>query len=166
MWNDEKTSSSMCCSMWINCWRGFIRMIIPEDLSTTYPTVWISLNQTQGFFHLSEMVSQTIPIIMRILLLIKTVWPGQSNPGQYAWGWWDFQWKLLKTPISFSKWQVWPVSSDFWKLPLVIHFRSEKVNLLFIVITLTVLCKSPATKMIVLRLWSVSLRSSCLTDSA
>ena len=49
LWNDEKTSSSMCCSMWINCWRGFIRMIIPEDLSTTYPTVWISLRDA-GLF--------------------------------------------------------------------------------------------------------------------
>ena len=51
LWNDEKTSSSMCCSMWINCWRGFIRMIIPEDLpvSTTYPTVWISLRDV-GLF--------------------------------------------------------------------------------------------------------------------
>ena len=33
-----------------------------------------------GAFHLSELTSQTIPVVMRISLLIKTLQPDQVNP--------------------------------------------------------------------------------------
>ena len=36
--------------------------------------------QTKGAFHLPELTGQTIPIVMRISLLIKTIQPDQSNP--------------------------------------------------------------------------------------
>ena len=36
--------------------------------------------ETKGAFHLSELTSQTIPVVMRISLLIKTLQPDQSNP--------------------------------------------------------------------------------------
>ena len=34
----------------------------------------------RGAFHLSELIGQTIPILMRISLSIKTIQPDQSNP--------------------------------------------------------------------------------------
>ena len=37
-----------------------------------------------GAFHLSELTGQTIPVVMRISLLIKTIHPDQSNPKQCA----------------------------------------------------------------------------------
>ena len=39
---------------------------------------------SKGAFHLSELTGQTIPVVMRISLLIKTIHPDQSNPKQYA----------------------------------------------------------------------------------
>ena len=41
----------------------------------------------KGAFHLSELTGQSIPVVKRISLLIKTIQPDQSKP---------------KTPISFS----------------------------------------------------------------
>ena len=38
--------------------------------------VWYIL----GRFHLSELSGQTIPVVLRISLLIKTIQPDQSNP--------------------------------------------------------------------------------------
>ena len=35
---------------------------------------------TKGAFQLSELTGQTIPVLMRISLLIKTIRPDQSNP--------------------------------------------------------------------------------------
>ena len=35
---------------------------------------------TKGAFHLSELAGQTIPVVIRISLLIKTIQPDQSNP--------------------------------------------------------------------------------------
>ena len=34
----------------------------------------------QGAFHLSELTGQTLPVVTRISLLIKTIQPDQSNP--------------------------------------------------------------------------------------
>ena len=34
----------------------------------------------KALFHISELTGQTLPVIMRILLLIKTIQPDQSNP--------------------------------------------------------------------------------------
>ena len=33
-----------------------------------------------GAFHLSELIGQDIPVVMKILLLIKAILPDQSNP--------------------------------------------------------------------------------------
>ena len=41
-------------------------------------------------FHLSELTGQTIPVVMRILLLIKTIRPGKSNPRYYERRKWFF----------------------------------------------------------------------------
>ena len=38
------------------------------------------VSDTQGAFHLSELTGQTLPVVMRISLLIKTIQPDQSNP--------------------------------------------------------------------------------------
>ena len=35
---------------------------------------------TWGAFHLSDLISQTIPVVMRNSLFIKTFQPDQSNP--------------------------------------------------------------------------------------
>ena len=34
----------------------------------------------RGAFHLSELIGQVIPVVMKILLLIKAILPYQSNP--------------------------------------------------------------------------------------
>ena len=34
----------------------------------------------KGAFHLSELTGQTIPVVMRISLLIKTIQPDMLNP--------------------------------------------------------------------------------------
>ena len=39
----------------------------------------ISSNHIRGAFHLSELTRQTIPVVLRISLLIKTIQPDQSN---------------------------------------------------------------------------------------
>ena len=36
--------------------------------------------ETKGAFDLSELTGKTTPVVMRILLLIKTIQPDQSNP--------------------------------------------------------------------------------------
>ena len=36
--------------------------------------------EAKGAFHLSELSGQTIPVVLRISLLIKTIQPDQSNP--------------------------------------------------------------------------------------
>ena len=42
----------------------------------------LSLYQTKGTFHLSELTGQTIAVLIRISLVIKTIQPDQSNPKQ------------------------------------------------------------------------------------
>ena len=36
--------------------------------------------ESNGAFHLSELTGQTIPVVMRISLLIKSIQPDMSNP--------------------------------------------------------------------------------------
>ena len=36
--------------------------------------------KSKGAFHLSELTGQTLPVVTRISLLIKTIQPDQSNP--------------------------------------------------------------------------------------
>ena len=36
--------------------------------------------EAKGAFHLPELTGRTIPVVMRITLLIKTIQPDQSNP--------------------------------------------------------------------------------------
>ena len=81
---------------------------------------WITLSQ--GAFHLSELAGQSLPDVMRISPLIKTIQPDQSNPKQCK-GRRQFLGKnLWKKPISLSKSLVRPASSDKWKAPLVSSF--------------------------------------------
>ena len=75
-------------------------------------------------FHLSELTGQSIPVVMRILLLIKTIQLDQSNlkliicTKEMV-----FHQKLLKKPIQCKMTGpaiVLPASPDFWKAPLVV----------------------------------------------
>ena len=70
---------------------------------------------TNGAFHLSELTGQTIPVVMRISILIKIFQSDQSNPKQYACFFRKTSWRK---PISYSKWLVWPwsgfKSKEFW----------------------------------------------------
>ena len=54
------------------------------DLSAPDPSLQEILlsreRDTKGAFHLSELTGQTIPVVMGISLLIKTIQPDQSNP--------------------------------------------------------------------------------------
>ena len=45
-----------------------------------YETATCITDETKGAFHLSELTGQTIPVAMRIFLLIKTLQSDQSNP--------------------------------------------------------------------------------------
>ena len=47
-------------------------------------------------FCLSELTGQTLPVVTRISLLIKTIQPDQSNPEQYARKRWVFKKKPLE----------------------------------------------------------------------
>ena len=49
-------------------------------LSQSLPGLPVGQRTLQGAFHLSELTGQTIPIVMGISLLIKTIQPDQSNP--------------------------------------------------------------------------------------
>ena len=84
----------------------------------------------------SELTCQTIPVVTRISLLIKTIPPDQSNSKYHARRRWFFSKNSWKKPISLS---IRPVSSDLWKAPLVsapqesVHcffFFSENLRLL------------------------------------
>ena len=70
---------------------------------------------TNGAFHLSDLTGQTIPVVMKISILIKIFQSDQSNPKQYAFFFSKTSWKK---PISYSKWLVWPSSGfkskQFW----------------------------------------------------
>ena len=54
------------------------------DVSAPDPTlqeILLSREQdTKGAFHLPELTGQTIPVVMGISLLIRTIQPDQSNP--------------------------------------------------------------------------------------
>ena len=50
---------------------------ILQAIFLLYSSVWLS--DAKGAFHLSELTCQTIPIVMRNSLLIKTIQPDQSN---------------------------------------------------------------------------------------
>ena len=65
---------------------------------------------------------------MRISLLIKTNHPDQLSPKYYTQKEMVFQQNLLEKAYFIAKMSgpamVWLASSDFWKAPLVSHFRS------------------------------------------
>ena len=58
---------------------------------------------SKGAFHLSELTGQTIPVVMRILLLIKTIQPDPSNPKYYGRRRWFFNTNCWEKPISLLK---------------------------------------------------------------
>ena len=75
-------------------WRLFVR-----DFQYSRRSCWL-WNEPKGAFHLSELTGQTIPVVMRILLLIKTFQPDPSNPKYYARRRWFFNKNCWEKPIS------------------------------------------------------------------
>ena len=61
---------------------------------------------TKGAFHLSELTGQTLLVVTRISLLIKTIQPDQSNPKYYARKRWFFNKNSWEKSISLSKSQL------------------------------------------------------------
>ena len=61
------------------------------------------LHETKGAFHLSELTGQTLLVVTRISLLIKTIQPDQSNPKYYARKRWFFSKNSWEKPISLLK---------------------------------------------------------------
>ena len=70
---------------------------------------WVT--RALSILNLSEMTGQLIPIIMRILVLIKTNDPDQSNAKHYTQRKWFFSKTSRKMPITFKKCLVQPWSS-------------------------------------------------------
>ena len=70
---------------------------------------WVT--RALSILNLSEMTGQLIPIIMRILVLIKTNDPGQSNAKHCTQRKWFFSKTSRKMPITFKKCLVQPWSS-------------------------------------------------------
>ena len=70
---------------------------------------WVT--RVLSILNLSEMTGQLIPIIMRILVLIKTNDPGQSNGKHCTQRKWFFSKTSWKMPIIFKKCLVQPWSS-------------------------------------------------------
>ena len=104
-----------------------------RDISKLYHNFEISLGvfmpniTTKSCYYLYELTGQTIPVIMRFSLLIKTIQPDLSNPKSHARRRWLFNktsWK--KHFSSFSKWMVRPASSDFRKAPLTSALSSSR----------------------------------------
>ena len=58
---------------------------------------------TRGAFHLSELTGQTLLVVTKISLLIKTIQPDQSNPKYYARKRWFFSKNSWEKPIVLSK---------------------------------------------------------------
>ena len=65
-------------------------------------------NVSKGAFHLPELTGQTIPVVMRILLLIKTIQPDPSNPKYYSRRRWFFSKNSWEKFILLSKWLLEP----------------------------------------------------------
>ena len=63
-----------------------------------------------GAFHFSELTGQTIPVVRRISLLIKTIQQDQSNLKYYAQRRWFFSKNSLENPISSLKCLLQPGS--------------------------------------------------------
>ena len=63
------------------------------------------------------MTGQTIPVVIRILLLIKTIQPDPSNPKYYARRRWFFSKNCWEKPISLSKCRTsHGLAGQFWLL--------------------------------------------------
>ena len=63
------------------------------------------------------MTGQTIPVVTRILLLIKTIQPDPSNPKYYARRRWFFSKNCWEKPISLSKCRTsHGLAGQFWLL--------------------------------------------------
>ena len=78
-----------------------------------------------------ELTGQTILVVTRISLLLKTFQPNQSNPKYYARRRWFFSKNSWEKPISFSKWQLHPWSGRSvltnGKRPEIRSFRENKL---------------------------------------
>ena len=78
---------------------------------------------------LSELTSQTIPVIMRISLLLNTIQPDQSKPKKPCWKEMGFQQKLSEKAylIVQNDWSCYGPAGQFWLL--------ESALRLYIIIT-------------------------------
>ena len=68
--------------------------------------------ESWGAFHFSELTGQTIPVVRRISLLIKTIQPDPSNPKYYAQRRSLFSKNSLEKPISSLKWLLQPLAGS------------------------------------------------------
>jgi len=88
---------------------GPLRLLAWEPVKDNVQTHF----RLRGAFHLPELTGQTLPVVMRISLLIKTIRPDQILKGD------GFHQKLLgKTYFIFKMTglaTVRLVTSDFWK---------------------------------------------------
>ena len=87
------------------------------DTSISRKPRWNGHLQSYGTFHLPELAGQTIPMVMRISLLINTIQPDQSNPKYCARRRWFFSQNSLEKADSFIclltvRAMVQPASSD------------------------------------------------------
>ena len=65
--------------------------------------IWDSIHINIHNLRALSMTGQTIPVVIRILLLIKTIQPDPSNPKYYARRRWFFSKNCWEKPITLSK---------------------------------------------------------------
>ena len=92
--------------------------LLPHLPLGSEPRIIPGEGQYKGTFHLSELTGQTIPVEMRISLLIKTIQPDQPNPTvkivctkKMVFSCGFSANTLWKKPISFANWLVQQWSS-------------------------------------------------------
>ena len=75
----------------------------PAVLKFDLGPVYMEVGDSRGAFHLSELTGQTLLVVTRISLLIKTIQPDKSNPKYYARKRWFFSKNSGEKRISLSK---------------------------------------------------------------
>ena len=85
-----------------------------KRLRYTVFNLWV--RDSKGAFHLSDLTGQTIPTLMRISLLIKTIQPDESNP------------KIVCTKEMVFQQNSWkkPISLSFGKPPKLFRLKSDQ----------------------------------------
>ena len=79
--------------------------------------IWASIHINIHNLRALSMTGQTIPVVIRILLSIKTIQPDPSNPKYYARRRWFFSKNCWQKPISLSKCRTsHGLAGQFWLL--------------------------------------------------